>query len=149
MWKERAAASLVALPRCLERLMKTARNPSNAGLLPRFERRTSQTRRGRVSGLCTHTLTRVFESVSECGRVRVCDCVRESLWAYVRVWGSVCNRACERECVNVSEKCVWVCKIVRDSAIPSLPDCYEYRQPILRPERPSRLSGLSVRQKCW
>jgi len=130
VWKDPAAASLVALPRYLEGLTKTARNPSNAGLLPRFERRTSQTQRGRVSGLCTHILTRVFESVSECGRVRFCNCVCESSWAYVRAWGSVCNRSCERECVSVSEKYVWVCKSVRDGAIPSLPDCYEYRQPI-------------------
>ena len=68
-------AAAVALLPYLERLTKTARNLSNAGLLPRFERRTSQTRRERVSGLCTHILTRLCECVSEGGRVRISKCV--------------------------------------------------------------------------
>ena len=145
MWKEPAAASLVALLRYLERLTKIARKPNNVGLLPRFERWISQIRRGRVSGLCTHILTRVIE----CGRVRVCKCVCESLWACVSAWSSVCNRACERECVSVSEKCVWVCVCVCETVLyrrwPTVTTRTVNRlAQFLRPELPSRLSGLSA-----
>ena len=89
---------------------------NNASLLPRFERRTSQTRRGRVSGLCTHILTRVFESVSECGRVRICKSVCESLWACVWVREAVCVTVPVRVnawvCLRNVCECVRVCETV-------------------------------------